>query len=72
MYLLYSSLLCSLVLSLHERIVIISNSKGKRKILGNCWLNEEEEADIRKLAEKVEVEVRAVPNEQKKILVHLL
>ena len=46
--------------------------KGKRKILGNCWLNEEEEADIRKLAEKVEVEVRAVPNEQKKILVHLL
>lgn len=33
MYLLYSSLLCSLVLSLHERIVIISNSKGKRKIL---------------------------------------
>lgn len=50
----------------------INMKKGKRKILGNCWLNEEEEADIRKLAEKVEVEVRAVPNEQKKILVHLL
>lgn len=50
----------------------INMKKGKRKILGNCWLNEEEEADIRKLAEKVEVEVRAVPNEHKQILVNLL
>ena len=46
--------------------------KGKRKILGNCWLNDEEEKDIRLLAEKVEVEVRAVPNEDKQILVNLL
>lgn len=50
----------------------INMKKGKRKILGNCWLDEEEEADIRKLAEKVEVEVRAVPNEHKQILVNLL
>ena len=50
----------------------INMKKGKRKILGNCWLNEEEEKDIRLLAEKVEVEVRAVPNEHKQILVNLL
>lgn len=50
----------------------INMKKGKRKILDNCWLDEEEEVDLRKLANKVEVEVRAVPNEQKKILVNLL
>lgn len=50
----------------------INMKKGKRKILGNCWLNEEEEKDIRFLSEKVEVEVRAVPNEHKQILVNLL
>ena len=50
----------------------INMKKGKRKILGNCWLNDEEEKDIRLLAEKVEVEVRAAPNEHKQILVNLL
>ena len=46
--------------------------KEKRKVLGICWLNDEEEQAIRLLAEKVEVEVRAVPNEHKQILVNLL
>lgn len=50
----------------------INMKKGKRKILGNCWINDEEEADLRKLGEKVEVEVRAVPNEHKQNLIHLL
>ena len=56
-----------------QALYLIHSCKDVKSInVGNCWLNEEEEADIRKLAEKVEVEVRAVPNEQKKILVHLL
>lgn len=50
----------------------INMKKGKRKILGNCWINEEEEADLRKLGDKVEVEVRAVPNDHKQDLIRLL
>lgn len=50
----------------------INMKKGKRKILGNCWITDEEEADLRKLGEKVEVEVRAVPNDHKQNLIHLL
>lgn len=50
----------------------INMKKGKRKILDNCWLDGEEEADLRKLAELVEVEVRAIPKDHKQILVNLL
>lgn len=50
----------------------INMKKGKKRILDNCWVDEEEIADIKALGEKVQVEVRAVPNDHKQNLLNLI
>lgn len=50
----------------------INMKKGKRKILDNCWVNDEEVEDLKKLGEKVELEIRAVPSDHKQNLINLL
>lgn len=50
----------------------LNMKKGKRKILDNCWVDEDEVGNLKKLGEKVEVEVRAIPKERKQNLMNLL
>ncbi|MGX8851415.1 PTS system mannose/fructose/N-acetylgalactosamine-transporter subunit IIB [Amedibacillus sp. YH-ame10] len=50
----------------------LNMKKGKRKILDNCWVDEDEVSNLKKLGEKVEVEVRAIPKDRKQNLMNLL
>ncbi|MDF9824748.1 mannose/fructose/N-acetylgalactosamine-specific phosphotransferase system component IIB [Breznakia sp. PF5-3] len=50
----------------------INMKKGKKKILDNVWVDEDEVKDLKELGTKVEVEVRAVPNDHKQNLIDLL
>ncbi|MEF9961188.1 MAG: PTS sugar transporter subunit IIB [Erysipelotrichaceae bacterium] len=50
----------------------INMKKGKKKILDNCWLDETETNDLMELGKKVELEVRAVPNDHKQNLIELI
>lgn len=51
----------------------INMKKGKTKILGNLWVDQDDVENFRKLAEKgVNIEVRTVPNERSQDVIKLI